>query len=196
VYWLLSLIGTIDMDAIDFDFDTDTEIDGEVGTEVSTGGNFIGTLLKVVNAQDVPIMMVLSLLTLFMWIGSILSNYMFNPTQSYITALGLGVANFIGSVLLVKLVTQPLRPFFKSIKKDETAIPLIGSIGTVKSRIMDHNYGQVSVPREKGAPALVNARLEEGALSRGETVLILSYDEEKNRYLAKSAPELSLNSKT
>lgn len=193
LYWVLSLVGTIDMDGIDFDFDGDADVDGEVSSEVSTGGNFIGTVLKFVNAQDVPIMMVLSLLILFMWITSILSNFYLNPEGSNLMALGLGVGNFIFSTLCVKAVTQPLRPLFKALKKDEQAVPLIGAVGTVKSRVMDENFGQVTVPREGGSPALLNAKLSEGALVRGDTVIVLSYDEGSKRYLVKAAPELSIN---
>lgn len=193
VFWILSLLGTIDLDGLDFDFDTDTDVD--LDTEVSAGHNYLGTALKFVNAQDVPIMMVLSLLTLFMWVFSILMNSVFNPEHSGLLALGLLLANFIGSTLCVKAITHPVRPFFRAIKKDEEVVPLVGSVGTVKSRTIDTNFGQVSVTRENGAPALLNARLEDGELARGETVVIVSYDEDKKRYLAKSAPELTTNLK-
>jgi len=191
-YWLLSFVGTIDLDSLDFDFDT--EADGEFDTEVSGGHNVLGTVLKFINAQDVPIMMILSMITLFTWVFAIFSNYLFNPAGSGWIALGLYLGNFIVSTLCVKAITQPLRPFFRALKKDEeSSVPLIGSIGTVKSRVIDKEFGQITVTREKGAPALLNAYLEEGALVRGETILILSYDEEKKRYLVKSAPELSTN---
>jgi len=180
VYWAFSLIG-----AADFDFDFDAE--GDTGA----GHDFLGAILKFVNAQDIPIMMVLSFLTLFMWCISLLSNSILNPGHSTLIALGLLVGNFIVSTLIVKVITQPLRPLFRAIKQDEVHEPLVGAVATVKSREIDHEYGQVSIPRAQGAPALLNAYLEEGALSRGATVLILSYDESRKRYLVKSAPELS-----
>jgi len=191
IFWVLSLLGTIDMDGLDFDFDTDTDVD--VDTEVSVGHNVLGSALKVVNAQDVPIMMVLSILSLFMWLISIVSNFYFNPNQSIPLALGLLLANFIVSVLLVRIVTQPFRPIFRSLKKDEEHTPLVGSLGIVKSRVIDQKYGQVEVTREGGSPALLNARLEDGALTRGETIIVTSYDENNKRYLVKSAPELMIN---
>jgi len=190
VYWLLSLLGTVDLD-LDFDFDLDTDADLET-SDVSAGHNALGAVLKFINAQDVPIMMVLSLVTLFMWVFTIYANYYLNPGQNGWIALGIGVGTFVVSTLCVKGITQPLRPFFRALKKDEESnVPLIGSIGTVKSRVMDTTYGQVVVEREKGAPALLNAFLDEGALVRGDTVIILSFDEEKRRYLTKAAPELT-----
>jgi len=194
IFWILSLLGTIDMDSLDLDLDVDagTDADADVDSEVDVGHNILGTTLKLVNAQDVPIMMVLSLLTLFMWTISIITNFYINPDKSALLALGLLVGNFIVSVLLVNLITQPLRPIFRAIKKDEEHVPLVGSIGTVKSRVIDQKYGQVEVIREGGSPALLNARLEDGALTRGETVIITSYDDNNKRYLVKSAPELNL----
>ena len=53
-----------------------------------TDGVF-GFLMRAVNAQDVPVMLVLSLLTLFMWAVAIASNYYLNPGQSSTVALGL-----------------------------------------------------------------------------------------------------------
>lgn len=190
IFWFFSLIGTLDFD---FDFDLDLDSDADLDPQVNAGHNFLSAALKVVNAQDVPLMMVLSILTLFMWVNSILSNYYLNPDGSIFMAIGLLVVNFIISVIFVKVVTQPLRPFFRAMKKDEEHVPLIGSIGTVKSRVIDEKYGQVSVPRENGSPALLNAKLNEGALVKGETIFVVSYDEKNRRYLVKSAPELQIS---
>ena len=183
VYWVFSLIGAADFD---FDFDVEADADGDVGS----GHHILGAILKFVNAQDIPIMMVLSFLTLFMWSISLLANSILNPGHSNLIALGILVVNFIVSTLIVKAITQPLRPLFRAIKKDEKHEPLIGAVGVVKSRVIDENYGQISVPRAQGAPALLNAYLDEGALVRGEPVLVLSYDDSRKRYLVKSTPEL------
>ena len=177
------------MDGFDFDLDLDTDVE----TDVSLSHNVFGVMLKVVNAHDIPLMLILSLLTLFIWIVSILSNYYFNPSQSWLVALGLFFGNFIVSTILVNLVTQPLRPFMRELKKDEKHIPLVGSIGEVKSRVIDEKFGQVSIVRDGGSPALLNAKLVEGSLVRGETIVVVDYDEESKRYLVKSAPELKIN---
>ena len=183
VYWVFSLIGAADFD---FDFDVEADAEGDVGS----GHHILGAILKFVNAQDIPIMMVLSFLTLFMWSISLLANSILNSGHSNLIALGILVVNFIVSTLIVKAITQPLRPLFRAIKKDEKHEPLVGAVGIVKSRVIDENYGQISVQRVQGAPALLNAYLDEGALVRGESVLVLSYDESRKRYLVKSAPEL------
>ncbi|MEN8679179.1 MAG: hypothetical protein ABF391_03925 [Akkermansiaceae bacterium] len=184
LFWTVSLLGIGDFDA-DLDVDVDLDVDG--GAEGQAEGAF-GFLLRVVNAQDIPLMLVLSLLTLFMWAIAIASNFYFNPEQSTSLALVFLLANFFASVLLVKIVTQPLRKFFRTMKNDkEHQEPLIGSAGHVKSRVLDSSFGQCEVVRPKGAPALLNCRLAEGedSLVRGDQILVIGFDEETQKFIIK-----------
>ena len=182
LFWLLSLLGTVDLDTIDIDLDVDADADGVDGAV----NGFFGFLLRFVNAQDVPVMIIMSLLTLFMWATGVLGNYYLNPAHNGWIALGFLFVNFILSVLLVKFTTQPLRPFMRAIKNDqEHQEPLVGLSGVVKSRVLDSNFGQVEVPRDKGAPALLNAILPEGreSLVRGDRILVIDFDQDKDKYL-------------
>lgn len=204
VFWLLAVLGTVDIDSLDVDFDMDTDvdmdIDGDIDTDVSPSNlGFLGGLMKLVNATDVPVMMVLSLLTLFMWVISILSNAAFNPGHSGLIACGLIVGNLIVSSILVKIITQPMIPFFKAFKKGENDDePVIGRIGIVKSRIIDSKYGQIEVPRDNGAPAIVNSRMADGhsPLMRGTEVLIFDKDEKKTLFIVRESTANALANTT
>lgn len=190
VFWLLSLLGTVDIDSFDIEF----EADAEGGTEGSGEGVF-GFFMKLVNAQDIPVTLIFSLLTLFMWSIALISNYYLNPAESGWVAMGLLLANFVVSVLLVKAVTEPLRPVMRAIKNDqEHQEPLVGLSGTVKSGTIDRDFGQVEVPRTNGAPALLNAILPENhePLSRGKQVLVIGYDEKLEKHLVQAAPDLTI----
>jgi len=193
IYWLLSVLGTVDLDTLDVDMDVSADADMDV--DVSSGGNVVGFALRFVNAQDVPLMIVLSLLALFMWLISIASNFYLNPGQSGFMASGLFLGNFILSALMVKTITQPLRPFLKALKNDqEHQEPLVGMAGVVKSRVLDADFGQVEVARHNGAPALLNCRLATGdeALVRGDEVLVIDHDDSKDRYIVKSPKVLAV----
>lgn len=192
VFWLLSLLGTVDLDAFDFDFESDVDADGE-GAGESAGEGFFAYFMRLVNAQDVPVTLIFSLLILFMWSISILSNYYLNPADSGWLAMGFLLANFVVSVLLVKAVTQPLRPMMRAIKNDqEHQEPLIGLAGIVKSGTIDQTFGQVEIPRTNGAPALLNAILPEShqALTRGAQILVIGYDEALQKHLVQASPDL------
>ncbi len=184
---MVALLGVVDIDGpnLDVDFDADADLGG--GAEGISG--VFGFLVKLVNAQDVPITFVLSLLAVFMWLFSIIGNASLNPNHKELTALLLLFPNFILSTVFVKLVTHPLRPLMRSIKNDqEHQEPLVGQSGVVKSRVLDSNFGQVEVPRDKGAPALINAILPEEAesLVRGDQVLVIDHLKERDRFLVKA----------
>jgi len=149
----------------------------------------MGSIMNFVNAMDVPVMFVLSLLNVYLWMGALVSNYYLNPDHSLLVAGGLFIVNFIVSVLAVKLTTIPLIPFFKAVGSDaEQTEPLIGQIGKVKSRVLDTSYGQVEVLRDKAAPALLNCKLSESdeSLTKGEEVVIVSLDSESRKYIVRS----------
>ena len=134
-YWIISSIGI-------FDFDTD--IDVEVDTDVDLNGGVFSSVLNFVNAADVPVMLVLTLLNFSMWAISMISNELWNPEGSMSLASLFIIANLILSIFVVKILSKPLAPLFNAIKNDvEAAEPLIGQSGKVKSRILDHHYGQV-----------------------------------------------------
>ena len=184
VFWLLSVFGAVDSDSLDVDIDADADLEGE-------SGSVFDGVLKFVNAQDVPIMFILSLLTLYMWVIAIASNYYLNGGQSEMMALGFLCLNFIVSVLLVKYSTQPLRPMFRAIKNDqEHQEPLIGSSGFVKSRVLDESFGQCEITRPNGAPALLNCRLasEEKPLVRGDEILVIAFDPTDQKFIIKPLP--------
>lgn len=198
IFWLLAVLGTVDIDALDVDFDTD--IDGDLDSDVSPHDiGFLGGLMKFVNATDVPVMMVLSLLTLFMWVIAILSNSAFNPNQSGFIAGGLIIGNLIVSCIIVKFITKPLIPFFKAFKKGENDDePVVGRIGTVKSRIIDSKYGQVEIPRDNGAPAIVNCRMADGhsPLTRGSKVLVFDKDSENKLFVVRESTARAVTNAT
>ena len=186
VFWLLTLLGAVDLDALDIDLDVET--DGADGV----GEGIFAVLLRFVNAHDIPVTIVLSLLSVFMWAGAILTNYYFNPEQNSLLAMAFLLVNLIISTLVVKFVTEPLRPFMRAIKDDgELQEPLVGMSGVVKSRVMDSSFGQVEVPRDKGAPALLNAILPEGQepLVRGDQILVIDFDDQLDKYLVHPAPQ-------
>ncbi len=54
VYWLLALLGTIDMDAFDIDLDIDSDADGAMGEP----SGIFASLLQFINATEVPLMFV------------------------------------------------------------------------------------------------------------------------------------------
>jgi len=183
-YWVISSIGIFD-----FDTDADINLDLDADANLNAGGSFFGSVLNFVNAVDVPIMLVLTILNALMWALSLTMNDYWNPNGSLGISAGFFLVNFTVCVIATKYITKPLVPLFNALKKDpEAAIPLVGQLGKVKSRVLDHKYGQIIVERDKNAPALLNCKLSETdeALVRGDEVVVVRYDEPSKRYVVRS----------
>lgn len=192
-FLVISLLGIIDMDGLDIDadvdgVDADLDLDGD-----GAGGSFLHAALKIVNAADVPLMMVMSLLSLFIWASSIVWHSIFSWSGLWWGGL-LGIlVGFIVSCILTRILMVPLKPVFQAFKKGEDdAEPVVGQICEVVSSSMTDKYGRAKVPRRKGSPAVVVCRLAEGepALEKNDTVIIYAYSKEEKLYLAKKADEL------
>ena len=182
LYWLLALLGTIDMDSVDFAFDSD--IDADVG---NSGGLFT-SFLKLVNATDVPFMLVFSVVILCKWLINIAAILYWNPEGIVWLGLTTWVVGFIVSCLLAAVLTKPLVPVFKAFKAGEdNEEPILGQPATVVTANLTEKFGQVRVLRQSGAAALVNCRLASGQveLKKGDDVTIITKDEKDGVYICK-----------
>lgn len=190
VYWIISSIGL-------FDFDTDVDIDLDLDAEadINVDGGIFSSILHFVNATDVPLMLILTLINTLMWGIAMATNHVINPENHQWLALALFIANFIVSVVITRYISKPLAPLFKSLQDDvEKALPLVGQVGKVKSRVLDHHYGQVEIPRDKDSPALINVKLSDtdSPLVRGDEVLVVKFDKDSQRYIVRSLTNQSI----
>ncbi len=181
LYWVISAIGVLDLE---FDFD----LDGDFSVEAGSALGALGGLLRFVNADRVPTMIVATVFVLFLWgIGMALS-LIFNETGSYLTAGILFLPNFIVSLVCTKLVTLPLKGLFTKFRLEgEIQEPVVGRSGIVKSAQVDESYGQVEVITDS-APLLLNARVTAGSglsLAKGTQVLIFDHDPERDLFLVR-----------
>ncbi len=182
----MSSIGIFDFDT---DVDIDIDLDVDADADLDLNGGIFSSIMNFVNAAEVPIMLVLTVLNAAMWAISLTMNEQWNPNESLGLAAVFFFINFIISVLITKFITKPIAPLFNSIKKDvEAAEPLVGQVGKVKSRIIDHNYGQIIVDRKNTSPALLNCKLSETdkALVRGEEVIVIKFEKNSKRYIVRS----------
>ncbi len=144
-------------------------------------------LARFVNIHEVPLMVVLSFQFVFMWMIGLISNHYLNPAESILVACGLLIANLFVSALLTRIITAPLKPLMRGLKKEwDDAGPIIGNTGVAKTAEINESFGQLEVVRQ-GAPTLCNARVPEGAepVGRGETALVIDYNTETQTCIVK-----------
>lgn len=199
-YWLSVCFGLLDVGSFDADLDVHADLDAGIDTHMDAGhtdvdahahgevgGGAMMALARFVNIHEVPLMVVLSIQFVFMWMIGLISNHYLNPGESVLIGGGMLVGNLLVSAVLTRLVTAPLKPLMRGLKKEwDDAGPIIGNTGTVKTAEVSESFGQVEVVRQ-GAPTLCNARVPEGAepIRRGETALVIDYNTETQTCIVK-----------
>lgn len=187
------------MDFLNIDIDVDASVEGgDVGGDGHSahhdsggGGHFMGFLsgaLRVVNATEVPIMAVLSILCLMLWMCTMLGNLLLNSGGNSTMGAFIALGSLVAAIILTRLVTAPLKPFFRMLKSDSSENrPVIGRTGVVRTNGLTSKGGQVAI-EEGGESIILTARLVESSppLPRGTEVLVFRYDEDTGIYYVKN----------
>jgi hypothetical protein len=190
IYWLLSIVGAVDHDILGMDLDG---VDGHHGHDGHPVSEFMHGALRILNAQGVPVMMVLSILIAYLWGCSMLGNLWFNKGFSGGIGFFVSLGGLTAAVVLTRLTITPLKPLFRLMQDDpEAAKPVLGRSGIVRTALVNEREGQVEV-ENAGAPLLLSARVAVGSppLPRGTAVLVISYDEPTGIYIVRSLSETS-----
>lgn len=174
LFWLLSVIGAVDHDL--FGVDMDGHHEGH--NHDHPVFEWIHGALRILNAREVPVMIVLSVLIIFLWGVTMLGNHWFNVAGSGGKSWLIAGGALVASVLLTRMTVSPLKPLFRVIRDEpETGPPIVGRTGVVRTDVVNAREGQVEV-EHRGAPLLLHARTGEGSppLFRGTAVLIIHHD--------------------
>ena len=194
-YWLLVLLGALDFEA---DLPDDLGSDGDAhgsssaahGHGMSTGGAWLATG-RFFGFSQVPLVVWLSFLILFLWFGSLVLNEWYNHPGNLVQALWLLLPNLLGSLIMTKLVTFPVAKLFKAMgDADSEAEEVIGRIGVITSTEADATYGQLEITTSN-VPLLINVRTQPGAtpLKRGDPAKVTAAGPDNIFYLIEPAPQ-------
>jgi len=189
LYWLSVCLGLLDIGSLDADVDIDAgvdlsadleaevDVDAQHESHLPAGGGGLMAMLRFMNVHEVPLMVVLSFQFLFMWMFAMISNHYFNIGESFGIAALLMVGNLLVSAILTRIVTSPLRPLMRALKKDWDDVgSIIGCTGMVTTSEVTEKFGQVEIQR-RGASTICTARIPEGgqALSKGDSALVIDF---------------------
>ncbi len=180
LFWLVCLLGAVDLDFFTFDGDGGGFDSGDGPGTVSGSNRW---LLRHLNGDVVPVSAILSLLLIYQWCAVMLGHYFRPPSDFADIAIlyGLGVAP---ALIFTKFTGILLRPLFVGLQgKEGEAAPIVGRLGRVRSGTCDVRSGQVEVD-DPVHPLLINARVTEGAaaISRGSRVQVVSHHTEQDFY--------------
>ncbi len=186
LYWLLAIVAGLDLDLFDFDLDLDHEAD----LPESLSAGFV--VLRFLNIGRVPLVVWFSVFAVVYWLVTLLFDRLLdNPDlrESLFYAAQYAVRNLVLGVLLAKVLTQPLRDKFEPVEPNR-AEDLIGRQCQITTSEVTRSFGQAQVPTD-AAPLLLNVRVKEDPLAKGDRAVIVDFDPEKNVYFVeKMQPEV------
>lgn len=203
IYWLFVILGTVGLDAFDFDLDIDADVDLDVDVDVdvdvdadvdadasaaegaASGSLFLG-VLRFFNLGKVPFMVLLSVWVLSLWSISVYCNHKgswINPTNSgTVAAMLLGPIIIVAS-LTTKLFTAPLVPVFERINVTAQPIIVTGKMGTLMTSIEGAEKGQLKTHIDGSTVTLIVQSMNGVALRKGEEVVIVDQGDKDKTYL-------------
>lgn len=184
VYWLIVMLGVIDLDFLDVDVDVDADIDID-GPDVDSGLsiNWLNSVLVFFNLGRIPFMLFLSFLALPMWIISVQINYMLGNTN-FVMGLAFLIPNLVVSLFIAKFLTMPFIKLFSKMEEDgETTTTMIGKICHVILPLRSDSVGQVEVNVEGSNYRISAKTIEDKVMQKGEEGLIIEYHEDGQYYV-------------
>lgn len=179
VYWLVAVLGVVDLDALDLDIP-------EGDAEGANGANFVAGLLLKLGLNGVPLTIIISFLALFGWLICYFAVYFSFPLVpdgflEYVVGLPILVGSLYLAALITAQVIKPLKPFFDNLYKN-TVKQVLGQTAIVRSLRLDSGFGEVFL-EDGGAGLIFKARtINDETYKKGDRVVLLEYLKDKHVY--------------
>lgn len=180
LYWVVSLLGMTDMDTVEMG-----EASSDVANLTSTGF-FTGLMLKF-GLYGVPLIIILSLISLIGWVlsylyTSFLHQYFDSGLLYYVFGTGALIFVLVISMWLTGIIISPIRKNIANIPKRNAANNL-GKIAIVRTLSVTDKHGEAEL-HDGGAGLILKIRSDANAslLKQGDEVVLVEYLEAANTY--------------
>lgn len=187
VFWLISLLGVVDIDIFDLDL---PDPDGDIGAS----GVVAGLLMKL-GLYGVPITVIVTLVSFFGWIISFLLVYLtfgFLPFDwlSYVAGIPVLLISLYGACFITGKIIVRIRKFFPKAEQ-ETVKTVLGQVATVRTTRVDKGFGEAYLD-DGGAGLIVKVRATgEDIFEKGDRVVLLEYMANTHTYRVISEEEFN-----
>lgn len=190
LYWAVAVLGLVDLDILDIDFDGD--IDAADSIEAQTG--LAGLLLKF-GLAGVPLTITLTILSLIGWLISYYISYFLRtvvPDGPLLWLLSIPVLLVVTyvSVMITAQIIKPIRKLFSKLNVDETK-HIIGQTVTVRSAVVNSERGE-GLMNDGGAGILLNIRaFNDTEFVKGDKVVVIEKLNDANLFRVVSESEFN-----
>jgi hypothetical protein len=175
IYWLVVILGAIDLDFFDVDVDLEADADGELSV------SWLNHVLVFFNLGQVPFMLFLTFLVVPWWAITVLGNH-YIGNESFVLSLLVLIPALLISLFFAKFLTMPFVRVYQALDQEDNTTP-VGKICRITSAASPTKVGQAQV-QTNGAPLVLNVRAYEGSsLLAGDSAMVIEYDAGRNVYL-------------
>ncbi|GAA0797368.1 OB-fold-containig protein [Psychrobacter piscatorii] len=182
LYWVVSLLGMTDMDSVDLgDAGGDVDV-----SNLSSTGFFTGLMLKF-GLYGVPLIIILSLISLIGWLLSYLyTSFLHQNVDSgilyYLFGTGALIFVLVVSMWLTGLIISPIRKNIAKIPKRNSSSN-VGKIAVVRTLSVTDKHGEAAL-NDGGAGLILKIRsdMSDNQLKQGDKVVLVEYLDNTNTY--------------
>ncbi|MBD2795752.1 ubiquinone biosynthesis protein UbiH [Xenorhabdus sp. 18] len=181
VYWLCAAFGLLDIDILNMD------VDGFDAPSLA------GWLTKL-GLTGIPVTVIMTLITLIGWPLSYFSMHlMLRFIETDLLRYLLGTITFFAvsfiALLLAAMLLRPLQPKLAKLNRSNSVDNLIGKVAEIRSPIVTEQRGEALMDN-LGASLILQVRAPESdGITRGDRVVLISYDAETHSYTVVSEDE-------
>ncbi|WP_340617744.1 NfeD family protein [Xenorhabdus entomophaga] len=183
-YWICAAFGLLDIDFLSVDVDS------------FDASSLAGWLTKL-GLTGVPVTVIITLITLIGWPLSYFSMHlMLRFIETDVLRYLLGTATFFIvsfiALLLTAMILRPLQPKLSRLNRSNSVDNLIGKVAEVRSPIVTEQRGEALMDNH-GASLILQVRAPESdGITRGDRVVLISYDAATHSYAVVSEDEFKL----
>ncbi len=176
VYWLLTVLGFVGIEALDMDLD---------GDSVASLNVFSGLLFRL-GLNGVPLTIVISLIALLGWVFCFLIVYFIYPWirvpwLQLVTGIPVVVGVLYVSAIITAMIIKPLRPIFLA-SNQQVQKQILGQVAVVRTGEVNRSFGEAYL-EDGGAGLIIKVRAyKDEVFKRGDRVVLLEYVAGENLY--------------
>ena len=191
LYWLVAVLGFIDIDVLDFDI---PDADGALGAgDGMTNADALAGLALKLGLYGVPVTIIVSFLSLFGWLVCyytvhFLLGWLPTGLLRYVAGIPILLGSLWVAVMVTAVIIKPLRPLFKKAEQ-HTPKRILGQTVIVRTSRVDSGFGEAELD-DGGAGLILRIRADKDqTFTRGDRVVLLQYLETENIYRVVSEEE-------
>lgn len=193
LYWLIAMLGLVDLDVLDFDI---PEVDSDLNVEggLSSADALAGLMLRF-GLVGVPVTIIVSIIAIVGWIICyyfvyFLFDYIPEGFLRYLIGIPIFIISLYVAVMITSVVIKPIRVFFSKVEEQaSTSKYVVGQTAVVRTSRVDETFGEALL-EDGGAGLILKVRAcGEHSFKKGDRVVLLEYIKEQNVYRVVSEEE-------